>query len=141
MTTDRPSVVTASAGAGRLGVHGVLIATGDGLVVSLAGGERPHVGAVGVGVPYASPRHPGETRASASVLALTAHRDDEVARPLAELVARRTGQVAVVTVGLHIEDGTPEEIAALTENARQALGELLARLEAAGDARSRSAGG
>jgi hypothetical protein len=133
--------VTASAGAGRLAVHGVLVATGDGLVVSLAGGERPHVGAVALATPYASSRHPGETRASTSILAVTAHRDDEVARPLAELVARRTGQVAVVAVGLHADDATSQEIAALTENARRALEELLARLDAERDARSRSAGG
>ncbi|MCL6431114.1 MAG: hypothetical protein K6V36_09665 [Anaerolineae bacterium] len=114
-------------------MHGVLTATGDGLVVSLAGGERPHVGAVAVAAPYASPRHPGRTRASTSVLVLTGHRDDEVARPLAEYVARQTGQVAVVAVGLHVDDATPEEIAALTENARKALEGLLARLEASSE--------
>ncbi len=130
MGRHEPVVVTGSAGVGRLCVHGVLTATEDGLVVSLAGGERPHVGAVAVAVPYDSPRHPGKTRASTSVLALTGHRDDEVARPLAELVAHRTGQVAVVAVGLHVDSASPEEIVALTENARQALEDLLAQLEA-----------
>ncbi|MDI7276089.1 MAG: hypothetical protein QME94_08920 [Anaerolineae bacterium] len=120
-----PTVVTTTAGTGRLRVRGTLVATGAGLVISLTGGERPHVGAVGLGVPHPSRRHPGRTSASSSVLTLSGHRDDELAKPLAEEAARRVGEAAVVVVGLHVDEASAEEIAGLIENARQAFEHLL----------------
>lgn len=131
MSGPIPQVVRASAGIGRHQVAAVALATGAGITVSLTGGEWPHVGAVGLGVPRPSRREPERTSASSSVLTVTGHRDDALAKPLAELVASRLGQVAVLVVGLHVDDATPEDISRLTENARQALERLLARLEEA----------
>lgn len=125
---DRAPIIRASAGAGRYRVEGVAVDTGAGVVVSLTGGERPHVGAVGLGVPRPALHDPGRTSATSSVLTVTGHRDDELAKPLAELMARRLGQIVVVVVGVHVEDACAEEIAQLSENVRQAAGQLLHRL-------------
>jgi gallate decarboxylase subunit D len=124
-------VVTAAAGAGRHRVEGTAVVTAAGVVLCLAGGERGHIGAVGLGVPRPSQRDPARRSATSSVLTLTGHRDDELAKPLAEWAAARLGQVAVVTVGVHVEGATPEEIALLSANTREAAESLLAGIESA----------
>ena len=121
-------IITASAGTGRHRVEGTAVATGSGVIVSLTGGERPHVGAVGLGVPRPSLRDPAQRSATSSVLTLTGHRDDALAKPLAELVASRLGQVAVVVVGVHIDDATEEDIARLSEYTRQTAERLVAEI-------------
>ncbi len=121
-------LVSATAGSGRYRVEGRGVATGAGVVITLTGGERPHVGAVGLGIPRPSRRDPARTSATSSVLAVTGHRDDELAKPLAELAAARLGQEAVVVVGVHVDGATDEEIARLSENTRQAAELLLAEL-------------
>lgn len=121
--------VTAEAGAGRHRVEGHAVATGAGVVLTLTGGDRPHVGAVALGIPRPSQRDPARTSASSSVLTVTGHRDDELAKPLADLAASRLGQVAV---GVHVEGAAAGDIALLAENAREVAALLLDRL--AGDA-------
>lgn len=130
MKVGSQRVLTASAGEGRWRVEGTAIATGAGVTLHLSGGDRPHVGAAAMGIPRPSLQDPARTSATVSVLAVTGHKDDELARPLAELAARRLGQVAVVVVGVHIDDATAEEIARLGENARQAAQRLLQQLTA-----------
>jgi len=124
-------MLTASAGEGRLHVTGTAQPTGDGVIIALTGGDRPHVGAVGVGIPRHSLQDAHGQSATSSVFTITGHKDDELAKPLAELFARTLGQVAVVVVGLHLDNASPAEIASLSEHARQAAGQLLSRLASA----------
>jgi len=76
---------------------------GGDVVVAIGGGERPHVGCVVLAVP--SPK-PGRTEHSPSVSVLTIppHKEEPIARPVAENLCRRLGRVTVVTAGVH-EDG------------------------------------
>ncbi len=127
--TARTSIITTVAGEGRWRVEGTAVATSAGLTLHLYGGERLHVGAVALAVPRPSLRDPTRTSATASVLAVTGHKDDELAKPLAELAAARLGQVAVVVVGVHVEGASPEDIARLSEHATQAVEALLQQLE------------
>ena len=124
-----PILKTAAAGAGRWRVSATAIATGDGVTIHLGGGERPHVGAVAIAIPRPSRRDPARTSATSSVITVTGHKDDELAKPLAELTAARLGQVAVVVVGVHVEAATDEDIERLADHARQAVEALLAQLE------------
>lgn len=128
MHPSKARTVTAEAGAGRHRVEGCAVATGAGVVLTLTGGDRPHVGAVALGIPRPSQRDPARTSASSSVLTITGHRDDELAKPLADLAASRLGQVAVVVVGVHVEGAGAGDIALLAENTRQAAALLLDRL-------------
>ncbi|HOR00878.1 MAG TPA: hypothetical protein PLJ35_18850 [Anaerolineae bacterium] len=119
---------TASAGEGRYWVEGTAIATGAGVTIHLSGGDRPHVGAVALGVPRPSLRDPARSSATVSVLTLTGHRDDELARPLAQLAAARLRQPVVVVVGVHVDGATPEDIARLSEHTSAAAESLLKQL-------------
>lgn len=123
-----PTLTTTTAGSGRWRVSATAIATGDGVTIHLGGGERPHVGAVAIAIPRPSLRDPARTSATSSVITVTGHKDDELAKPLAELAAARLGQVAVVVVGVHVEGATDEDIERLAAHAREAVERLLAQL-------------
>jgi hypothetical protein len=99
--------------------------TMDGLIVNIVGGEKPHVGAVALGIPRPSLRNSSKPSATTSVLTVTGHKDDEVARPAAEILARELDQTAVVVAGLHIEDATEEDLKKLTNNSMRAVQSLL----------------
>ena len=121
--------VFVEAGRGRCRLWGTAIVTTDGLAVTLVGGERPHVGAVAVGIPRPSLARPGRWSATTSVVAVTGHRDDELARPLAHELARRLGQTAVVVAGVHIERGRARDFRRVFRNAERALDAILVEVE------------
>ena len=102
---------------------------GDDVVVALGGGERPHVGCVVLAQPH--PARDGATKwsASCSVLTIPPHKEEPIARGVAERLAASLGRVAVVTAGVHDDDIDAEGIATylrlgkeLAENLVDALG-------------------
>ena len=125
--------VSLEAGRGRCRLWGTAVFTGDGVSVTLAGGERPHVGAVAIGIPRPSLARPGTGSATTSVLAVTGHKDDELARPLADELARRLGQIAVVVAGVHVDRPRASDFRRIAHNA---LLVLEAVVEACSPARS-----
>jgi hypothetical protein len=107
-----------------------VVRLGEDLCLCFGGGEQPHIGAVALATPRESLRGTGERSASASVLCVTGHKDDELARALALRAASRLGRMVVVTVGLHVEAAGPEDIALLRGNCEAALERFLAATEA-----------
>lgn len=85
-----------------------------------------HLGAIAVGE-----YDPASERASSSVLTMAGHRDDLIAKPQAQALAKTLRQRVAVVAGVHIEHPTAAEIEALVANAEALVGELLRRL--AGD--------
>jgi hypothetical protein len=77
---------------------------GEDVVVAVGGGEKPHVGCVVLAVP-GRPRSTGSGfTPSTSVLTIPPHKEEPIARAVAEGVCGRLGRVTVVTAGVH-EDG------------------------------------
>ncbi len=108
----------------------VVTLAGEDLVVAVGGGERPHVGCIVVAVPVPSRRRPGEHSASVSVVTLPPHKEEPIARPIAERLAARLGRVAVVTAGVH-EDGVDAAgVAAWLVLGERLSEELVARIAA-----------
>ncbi len=106
----------------------VVTRPGEDLVVVVEGGERPHVGCIVVAVPVPSRRRPGEYSASVSVLTLPPHKEEPIARPIAERLSARLGRVTVVTAGVH-EDGLDAEgVAAWLALGARLAEELVRRL-------------
>lgn len=95
-----PLVIEVAADHRRLSA--VVIREGEDLVVAVGGGDRPHVGCVVLAVPC-----PGRG-ATSSVLTIPPHKEEAMARPMAERIAVRTGSVTVVSAGVH-EDGASRE--------------------------------
>lgn len=101
-----------SVGEGRTRLDFTAVATSNGLVVTLTGGHLPHVGAVAVAQPRPSLADAARASASTSVITLTGHHDDELARPLAHQLASKSGLPTVVSVGIHWDDCTLADIEA-----------------------------
>jgi hypothetical protein len=118
--------VEAEAGKGRFLVRAAATVTPDGVIVEILGGERPHVGAVALGLPRPSLENPERISCNVAVLPVLGHKDDEVARPAAARLARELNQAVVVVAGLHVDRAGPEDIARLSANAAQAVDGLLA---------------
>lgn len=112
---------TFSLGAGEYLLEAVAVRCGDDLTVVIGGGEKQHIGAVAVGVPRPSLQNASIVSSSASVICLTAHKEDMLARSAALLLARLTENTVTVTVGLHIDDASAEAIAVLEQNFKELL--------------------
>lgn len=114
----------AVAGSGRQRVEGVALAVGRDLTVTLGGGTHYHVGAGAVAVPRPSLDDPGRLSASASVICVTGHKEDELARAVALRLATLLDRVVVVTAGLHVDGAVPDDLKALLTNAEEVVGAL-----------------
>jgi hypothetical protein len=88
---------------GRCLTAGV-ITVGEDLVVAVGGGERPHVGCAVVAVPYPSKADPGQWSASCSVLTIPPHKEEPIARGVADRLSSTLGRTTVVTAGVHDDD-------------------------------------
>jgi len=99
--------------------------TEDGLVCQLFGGERPHVGAVVLSIPRPSLLDKAQLSCNSSVLSMLGHKEDEIAKPVAEKLAKHFGQPVVLVAGLHIDNATGEDIHTLVGHCWQAVQNLL----------------
>ena len=107
---------------GRITLVLTCVRMGRDLSVTLAGGDRPHLGAVAMGQPY--PGH-GGPRASTSTLTVLGHREDVLARDLADRLARTTGATVCVACGIHVDGLTEQDLAALHGLAEELVRELI----------------
>lgn len=117
-----------SAGTGKCRADLMAAVTGDGLVVQLYGGDKPHVGAVAISLPRPSRANAAEISCSTSVIPLLGHKDDEVAKPVAEKIAKAVNQPVVVIAGIHVDNATLEEIEKIVENCHEAARRFIAGL-------------
>jgi hypothetical protein len=77
---------------------------GQDLLVAIWGGERPHIGAVSIAQPRPSLKDAGVTSATASVICLLGHKEDELAKATSEVLAAALNTNVIVTAGIHWEN-------------------------------------
>ncbi|MEW5954281.1 MAG: hypothetical protein AB1815_11265 [Bacillota bacterium] len=116
-------------GTGKYKVILLTTVTRDGLIVQLLGGERPHVGAVVLSQPRSSLSRPGEISCNSVVVPRLGHKDDEIAKPLAERLTKAFNSPVAVVAGLHVESASAEDIDLLIHNCNRAAAMLLRQLE------------
>ncbi len=121
---------SAAAGEGRLGVRmdAAVAPELGGITCYLYGGEAPHVGGVALAAP--GPLLGGRQLSRADVWDVTVpgHKDAEAARGVARRLAIACRQAASVTVGIHVEGATQEDLAAIGRNVDACVDALLAEL-------------
>lgn len=121
--------VRVSVGEGKYRVEGIgIIVEGKGLVILILGGESPHIGAVALAIPRPSLKDPRKLSATVSVLTLSGHKDDEIARPISENVAKNLNQVTVTVAGVHIDEASDQDISKLVTNSMKASKKLIIKL-------------
>ena len=89
---------------------------GQDFLVAIWGGEKPHIGAVAMSQPRPSLRDPEVTSSTASVFAYVGHKEDELAKAAAEILAATLKTNVVVAAGIHWDNLPPEGIQRVIEN-------------------------
>lgn len=84
---------------------------GKHLVISIGGSDVPHIGSVVLAEPRPSLRGAGLS-ATSSVLNRAGHKDEAIARPVAETLAARLDTVVCCVCGIHKNDASTEDITA-----------------------------
>lgn len=126
--SSRSRPIPFAAGRGRHRVWGHAYRLSDGIAVTLVGGDRPHIGAVAVAIPRPSSADPSRVSPSISVITVVGHKDDIIARDVADRLCRALNRIVVVVAGVHIEGATRADIRRAVANARRAARARLARL-------------
>lgn len=96
-------------GEGRCQISLTLHNTGDGINGLLIGGERPHIGGVVMALPRPSLRGEGWS-ADIYITPVPGHKDIEVAKKVAAVLAQELHNIVVITAGIHSDDLSPDEL-------------------------------
>lgn len=102
---------------------------GNGLVVFLTGGDRPHLGGVSLAAPPLAGSG-GLSRCDSWDLTLPGHKDKELAARLARQICLAVGEPVSVNVGIHIDAAASEDIIRVTENAEALVRRFIAQYSA-----------
>ena len=89
---------------------------GQDVLVAICGGEKPHIGAVAMAQPRPSLKDPDVTSATASVFTYVGHKEDDLAKAAAEILAAALKTHVVVTAGIHWDNLTKEGIQQIIHN-------------------------
>jgi len=91
---------------------------GGDLSVAIWGVERPHIGAVALAQPRPSLKDSGIMSATASVICVVGHKEDDLVKEASELLAAALKTRVVVTAGIHWDNLDEEGIRAVKQNSQ-----------------------
>jgi len=111
---------------GRFRIHGLVQELGQDILLSIWGGTRPHIGAVGMAIPRPSLKNPKEWSATSSNFTFIGHKEDTLVKTISERLAARLRRNVVVTAGIHWDGITSDEIKAI-QNLAQKLSDLISK--------------
>ncbi len=109
---------------GRFRIQGFVQEVGQDLLISIWGGTRSHIGAVGIAIPRPSLKDPKKWSATSSVFTFIGHKEDILVKTISETLAARLRRNVVVTAGIHWDGITSNEIKAI-QNLTQKLSDLI----------------
>jgi hypothetical protein len=112
---------------GRLKIYGFVQEVGQDLLVSIWGGTRPHIGAIGMAIPRLSLKDPKKWSATSSNFTFTGHKEDTLVKKISEKLASRLRRNVVVTAGIHWDRITPREIKRIERLVQKMSGQILQR--------------
>mgnify|MGYP000008811517 CR=1 FL=1 len=101
---------------------------GNDLLISCTGGDQPHIGAVAVAHTRGDLDADGKVRASANIICLSGHREDELARSAALKLCRALDCTVTVVAGMHwrhIDRKGIDQVVANVESLIERLQEIL----------------
>lgn len=120
--------VSLNAGEGKYKVCLHALFCGKDASVCIFGGDMPHIGAVAVAVPRKSLTGDGSDSASASVICITGHKEDEMARLVALRLSSKWLCNVTVSAGIHIHDAKKDDIAILNRNIEELMENLIEKV-------------
>ena len=105
---------------GPFRIHGHVQEMGQDLLVTIWGGTKPHIGAVGMAIPRPSLRDSRKWSATSSNFTFLGHKEDILVKRISERLASQLKRNVVVIAGIHWDDISSKEIKAI-ENLTQEL--------------------
>lgn len=109
-------IIKAKTGNGKYVIEATAVYCGKDIHLAIGGGEQYHIGAVSVGVPRNEFKNGKKRTATASVICVQGHKEDEFAQFAAKKLATLLDCIVSVSVGIHIDDATIEELGILEKN-------------------------
>lgn len=122
-------IVKSSFGLKRFNIKSIAIVTDEALIVNVLGGEKPHVGAVAISIPRPSLKYPKKLSSSTSVFTLIGHKEDELVKPIAELLVKELKRTTVVIAGVHVKNASEEDIKKLIDNSMKSIEKLIKKIK------------
>ena len=104
---------------------------GGDLLVAIWGGERPHIGAVALAQPRPSLKDSGIMSATASVICVVGHKEDDLVKEASEFLAAALTPRAVVTAGVHGDKLDEEGIRAVKQHSQALVKRIVEEMKAA----------
>ncbi|MEN8243466.1 MAG: hypothetical protein ABFS43_01040 [Thermodesulfobacteriota bacterium] len=101
---------------------------GEDVLVSIWGGEKPHIGAVAMAQPRKSLKDDSLTSSTASVFTYVGHKEDELAKAVSEIMAAVLKTKVVVTAGIHWDNLSSGGIQKVIQNSKILVDLILERL-------------
>lgn len=109
---------------GRFKIQGVVQEVGQDILVSIWGGTRPHIGAVGIAIPRPSLKNTKKWSATSSNFTFIGHKEDTLVKKISEKLAAQLRRNVVVTAGVHWNQITFNEIKTI-QNLTQKLSDQI----------------
>ena len=114
---------------GRFKINAAVYKMGPDILTAVWGGTRPHIGAIGMAQTRQSLRDEDETSATGSVFTFLGHKEDLVAKPLAEELSRKLARNSVVIAGIHWDSLTDDEIRTVAGLCRKLTAKIIKKVE------------
>jgi gallate decarboxylase subunit D len=114
---------------GKFKVNAVIHEMGPDILVALWGGTYPHIGAIGMAQVRQSLKARDETSATSSVFTFLGHKEDSLAKPLAEDITRRLARNSVVVAGIHWDNLTDDEIKTVENLCRELSEKIIKKIK------------
>lgn len=117
----------------KAGRHSIYLETkelGKDLLIAIYGGDEHHIGGVATAFPTQSHYRDAIT-VSVSTLTLPGHKDYVVANEAAEKICKAIGVPIVVTVGIHYENASKEDIEEIVSVVNALVDETIAHYQKA----------
>lgn len=114
---------------GRIVLQMQAVPMGKDLSVTLCGGDRGHIGAVALGIPRPSIADTTRMSSTVSVLAIPGHKEDQLARTMAQKLASALNATVCVSCGIHIEHAESREITDIVDAALAMTEEIIQQLK------------
>ena len=102
----------------RYGLRASVKRIGGDQLVAIWGGEKPHIGAVALAQPRPSLKDSGITSATASVLCVVGHKEDDLVKEASESLAAALQTRVAVAAGIHWDNLDEEGIRAVKKKSR-----------------------
>jgi hypothetical protein len=114
---------------GKFKLHAHTQKMGQDLLVSIWGGTRPHIGAVGMAIPRPSLRDPKKWSATSSNFTFIGHKEDTLVKKISEKLATELRRNVVVVAGIHWDGITAKEIEIIEDLIQKMSDQILKKLK------------